>query len=196
VNFNPVYEYVNFTTNVGELLKLENWTSLVNLHRRTKSLMDRNSLFIFLLHDFVVRMSNNDMEQMVFKRGMEIMEMDRRNKYWTEMVDKKVKTIVNWKRAKVYWCRRWKREEDMIKLKPLEIQCQMGCKRMDSKDAISFYRKEEETRLLIKEVKRREEERIEAERKKKHLLSSDDINFTYKVLCAYTRSMERNYIGR
>jgi hypothetical protein len=35
-NFDSLFDYVNFTTNVGEMFKLENWTGILNLHKRTK----------------------------------------------------------------------------------------------------------------------------------------------------------------
>jgi hypothetical protein len=40
-NVDILHEYTNFTANVGELLRLENWTGLLSMEKNTKWLNDR-----------------------------------------------------------------------------------------------------------------------------------------------------------
>jgi hypothetical protein len=101
--FDYTYDYVNFTTNGGELLELTNWTGIINLHRRMKSLMDRTPMFIYLLQEFISRMSNNYMKQLVFERGLEISEKVSWKESTSNIIDRQVKAIINWKRARIYW---------------------------------------------------------------------------------------------
>jgi hypothetical protein len=77
-------------------------------------------MFMFLVQDFDVRMSNNYMEQLVFENGKEIMKMKNWNMAISEMMDNQAKVIVNWKRGRLCWERKKKRLEEEGRLKPLE----------------------------------------------------------------------------